>query len=241
MRCVCLQVHALAHPDLEAPLLLAAELLIQVAQAVSSERRRARKSASKQTVGRANVSISTLCSSSGTAGRNSSSALECAGSPTGEGEDTSGGPGRRGVEGCGVAFEGQRQEETVRSPPAASSEPNIHCSGVSELVSFAHADHARSDGNSQYSDEAIATTELMGVFRRGILRDETSRAPDASVVEESWALLLEALKLRRTSSASDDKDIAVDPKQFTLLLSRHVHKSVVAGLAANLMEVEVRT
>lgn len=72
-------------------------------------------------------------------------------------------------------------------------------------------------------------------------------------VEESWALLTQALEAKFASSTAGAVDspplcagaeggavAVIDPREFPLLLSRRVHELVVGDLAANLMEVEVR-
>lgn len=78
-----------------------------------------------------------------------------------------------------------------------------------------------------------------------------------TAIRESWALLKEALESKFVSGGADgaaakavavaansEKSalaVAINPDHFPLLLSLRVYELVVGGLAANLMEVEVRS
>lgn len=102
-------------------------------------------------------------------------------------------------------------------------------------------------GDARDMGEAAAVGKLMEAFPRGRLQEGSRLAPDAMVIQESWTLLARALEakarggLSAAAAARGESTCVIDPEEFPLLLSELVHADVVRGLAANLMEVEVRT
>lgn len=99
--------------------------------------------------------------------------------------------------------------------------------------------------------EDVATRVLTAIFPRGRFREGSSCAPTAAVVRESWALLVEALAVEARGGKKQDcteggdrggaaAAVVVDPEDFPLLLGERLHADVVGGLAANLLDVEVR-
>lgn len=103
--------------------------------------------------------------------------------------------------------------------------------------------------------EMAAVRRLLSVLPRGYFRSGSTRAVDEAVTTESWKLLTTALSRQRKVAGEtgingdDDRDdgaehgggTALEPKDFPLLLSSRVHAAVVGGLAANLLDVEVRS
>lgn len=226
-------MHALTHPELEAPLLLAAALIVQAAQAVTLGRLRRCTSAATTSSSAPGPSASP-CSPA----RNRSAAAATAAAAK-----------RKRSAACG-SNSGNADGPVVA--PAAGG-------GAECLVPSFH----RLRGLDE-EEEAAARGMMEGLFPRGWLRKFLPRKVEgeeggddsAAVIGESWALLTRALEAKFASDkagaagAADSQPCggaeggavaaAVHPEEFPLLLSRRVHGLVVGGLAANLMEVEVR-
>lgn len=216
------QVHALTHPDLEAPLLLAAALIVQAAEAVARGRLGCPAAASTS---------GSRCPSRTPA---ASAAAAAAPSKRKRSADRSSGGGGGGNTGGLVA-------------PAAG--------GAAEGPALICCPRAL-EGEEE---EAATRAVVEELFPRGWLRElppcegedggQRGDSP-AAAIEESWALLTRGLEAKLSSNASGCRPCTgldgyavpalVDPKEFPLLLSRRVHELVVRGLAANLLEVEVR-
>lgn len=107
--------------------------------------------------------------------------------------------------------------------------------------------------------EAAVVREITEAFPRGWLADvppPPAAAAATVVIRESWTLLLEALESKAVSGGTEaeagaaaapgeegggpDGAVLIDPGRFPLLLGRRFHESVVRGLATNLLKVEVR-
>lgn len=199
------QVHAISHPQLEAPLLLAAHLLVQAALTTASERRRRVK------------------------------------------------PRRGGRSTDAKDARGADSPTTTHISTSASNSPRSRDGGESESAAAAAASGGGGQflvgGDARDTAEAAAVGQLMEAFPRGRLREGSKLAPDAVVVQESWTLLARALEAMSrggfsaaaAAAARDGSGCVVDPEEFPLLLSERVHADMVRGLAANLIEVEVRT
>ena len=129
---------------------------------------------------------------------------------------------------------------TASSSPASASSDSPASAGAGA----AGGDQFEAGGDARDTDEAAAICQLMAAFPRGRLREGSTLAPDAAVIRESWTLLVKALEAKSrealSSEAGNGTACAVDPNEFPLILSERVHADVVRGLAANLMEVEVR-
>lgn len=102
------------------------------------------------------------------------------------------------------------------------------------------------DACGTYRCETDAVLELLDALPRGLFRAESSHAPPEAVVAESWKLLREGLA-RRGGEAKEgvrraDPECAEDiisVEGFPILMSYSVYSLIVAGLAANLLDVEV--
>lgn len=163
----------MSHPELEAPLLLAAQILVQAAQRVALERATAAAAAATARAG------------------------------------------------------GRWPRDSERAPTAVKDD----------------------DGASGETDETAAVRHLLEeCFPRGRFRCSVRGvSADLTVSQESHGLLVAALAaLAATTGGARDKEdgghavAVVNPKDFPVLMSGRVHADMVAGLEANLMEVEVR-
>lgn len=227
------QVHALAHGDLEAPLLLAAALIVQAAQAVALGRLR------RCTAAAASAAATGAAASSCRPARPPDTA---AAAPTKRQRGAARGSSSGNTDGGKAGL----------VAPSAGG-------GAAERLAPACCPRALDE-----EEEAATGDVTEALFPRGLLRklppreEEGDEGGDTSAVfvEKSWVLLTQALEATRLASntagvagaadsrpragAEGDAVAVINPREFPLLLSRRVHELVVCGLAANLMEVEVR-
>eukprot|EP00903_Cladosiphon_okamuranus_P010088 g9555.t1 len=227
------KVHALDHPELEAPLLLAAALIVQAAQAVALARLRRCKAAAISSPAPGPTSLSYCFAQAPVA--SAAAAAAAAAATLSERKLSADG-------GCDVG---------IANGPAAPA-----AGGAADCPAPSCWPRGLDD-----EEEAVTRDMMDGLFPRGWLRnlppyEEEGRKDErgsVAAVEESWALLTQAVEARVGPSlagaadsqlgagADSDAVAVVDPRDFPLLLSRRVHERVVGGLAANLMEVEVES
>lgn len=245
-----LQLHAVAHPDLEAPLLLASQLLVQAARAVALERLTDRYPRSESGATNAFPIASPAPITVGPA-----SGLDIAAEALGDSDS------RSPVTNCNRS-EGGEPPKMARGvsaavnvvPPSTTGGVGVgvgDASGVASGTTYG-SDKSGNEVKGRRGDGEAAAARFLteAIVPRGRFREGSSCAPTAAVVRESWALLVEALAVEARGAKKQDcveagdqgnaAAIVVDPEDFPLLLGERLHADVVGVLAANLLDVEVR-
>lgn len=241
------KVHALTHPDLEAPLLLAAQLIVQAAQSLAHEERRDRRRCCSGPP-QSSTATDSLPDDTPVSSRPLAAATKRkrASAATTTSDDS----GDDGVGSAGIAT------ASSSGADAAAKDDQPTGEGCSSPCP-----------KSWGGREAAATREIMEAFPRGWYCDDPSPlargggespAVAAGVVSESWDLLAKGLEAKfdegegtaagGVSAVPVDEEgqggsttvAVIDPGRFPLILSHRVYELVVGGLAANLIEVEVR-
>lgn len=258
-------MHAITHQELEAPLLLASALLVQAAQAVAVERslRRCSSVASTSATAASGTPASSPPAPSGTALGNpgSSSPGVDAGCPSlrarrGNGEHVAPLSSVPPVLATVTGVAPSKRKRTGGGSGSSTSGGGAEEPSVGLCAISAAATEHRSCARSWAEQEAAAVREIMEAFPRGWFRDSPRReeGEPATAIRESWVLLKKALHSKFVSGGADGTAAAaavasaernadavvINPGELPLLLSLRVYELVVGGLAANLMEVEVR-
>ncbi|CAM9974582.1 unnamed protein product, partial [Ectocarpus fasciculatus] len=255
------KVHALTHPELEMPLLLAAALIVQAAQAVA----------------RAHLCTPVAAPTTSPSSPNSDAAAPPLPSAapalreSGIEERRPDPPLATTVPATAAAALNKRGAAGGHggSITAAVCGTGSGSSPAGRANGIVGGGGGEDKGNDQPSApcgptsgavlEAAAAREITEAFPRGWLADvpDPAAAAAAVAIRESWSMLVEALESKvvpgKTGVGAEavtapgeeggepGGSVSIDPGRFPLLLSRRFHEGVVRGLAANLLEVEVES